>query len=190
MEVIGVLNSWVTGLMKLPCCSFSRISRTRNVVFRIMPRIIVAKTITPRNNITLCRQFRMIQPTSSATASATRDIPSTRKNAMVLRRLEMRIVLAESHLIVPRRRVTAHRIRFRGHFRVSVNIGEPPGLILFRVRYISVGVQRPITGREGNSAPKHEGNRKSPFNRGMGISYAFGNSAAYAEKNYFCVAGY
>src|SRR5580704_19188237 len=102
MEVMGVFSSCVTALMKLPCCSFRRISRTRKVVFKIIPRIIVANTITPRNNMTLWRQFKMIQPTSSATARATRDIPSTRKNAIVFRRLEMRIGLAESQLIVPR----------------------------------------------------------------------------------------
>ncbi len=64
-------------------------------MFKIMPRIIVAKTITPRNNMTLWRQLRMIQPTSSATASATRDMPSTRKNAIVFRRLAIRMVLSE-----------------------------------------------------------------------------------------------
>src|SRR5580704_774456 len=98
MEVMGVFSSCVTALMKLPCCSFRRISRTRKVVFKIMPRMIVAKTITPRNNMTLWRQLRMIQPTSSAIAKATRDMPSTRKKAIVFRRLAIRIGFSESQL--------------------------------------------------------------------------------------------
>src|ERR1700735_2391792 len=45
--------------------------------------------------MTLWRQLRMIQPTSSATARATRDMPSTRKNAIVFRRLAIRMALSE-----------------------------------------------------------------------------------------------
>src|ERR1700675_45302 len=100
MDVIGVFSSWVTALMKLSCCSLRRISRTRKPVFKIMPRMIGAKKITPRNSITLWRQLRMIQPTFSATASATRQMPSATANAIIFLRLVMRTV---SGWIVPRR---------------------------------------------------------------------------------------
>src|SRR5438309_9894601 len=75
--------------MKLSCCSLRRISRTRKLVLTIKPAISTANKITPKNSMTPSRQFRMIQPTLSATASATRPTPSTMKKAIVLRRLEI-----------------------------------------------------------------------------------------------------
>src|SRR6266478_659446 len=70
MDAMGVFSSWVTALIKLSCCSLRRISRTRKLVFTI------------------------IQPTLSATASATRHTPSTIKNAIVLRREVIRMEAA------------------------------------------------------------------------------------------------
>src|SRR6266481_3012962 len=94
MDAMGVFSSWVTALIKLSCCSLRRISRTRKLVFTIIPAISTAKKITPRNNMTPSRQLRMIQPTLSATASATRHTPSTIKNAIVLRREVIRMEAA------------------------------------------------------------------------------------------------
>src|SRR6201993_318473 len=89
MEAMGVFSSCVTALMKLSCCSLRRISRTRKLVLTINPAISTANRITPKNSMTPSRQFRMIQPTLSATASATRPTPRTMKKAIVLRRLEI-----------------------------------------------------------------------------------------------------
>src|SRR5580704_1163031 len=77
--------------MKLSCCSFNLISLTRKSVFRMSPRIIAAKKKTPKKSKTPWRQLRMIHPTFNATASATRQMPRTTKNAMVFRRLVTRI---------------------------------------------------------------------------------------------------
>src|SRR5258708_3291547 len=77
--------------MKLSCCSLRRISRTRKIVFTIIPAIISAKKIKPKKSRTPSRQLRMIQPTLSATASATRPMPRQRKKTIVPRRLVMRM---------------------------------------------------------------------------------------------------
>ena len=63
MEAMGVFSSCVTALIKLSCCSLSRISRTRKLVFRISPAMMATKKITPKKNSTPSRQLRMIQPT-------------------------------------------------------------------------------------------------------------------------------
>src|SRR5580698_3647514 len=81
MEVMGVFSSWVTALMKPSCCSLRRISRTRKMVLRIIPAMIAAKKITPKNSSTPWRQFRMVQPTVRAMARATRAQPSTTKKS-------------------------------------------------------------------------------------------------------------
>src|SRR4029077_17914751 len=91
MEAMGVFSSWVTALMKLSCCSLRRISRIRKLVFTIIPAISRAKKITPRKSRTPSRQFRMIQPTFSPTASSTRQTPRTTKKAIALRRLLIRM---------------------------------------------------------------------------------------------------
>src|ERR1700675_1479482 len=54
--------------------------------------MIAAKNSTPKKSRTPCFQLRMIHETFSVTASTTRQTPSTTKNAMVFRRLEIRIV--------------------------------------------------------------------------------------------------
>src|SRR5579862_6554613 len=87
--------------MKLSCCSLRRISRTRKLVFTIKPAISTAKKITPRNSMTPSRQFRMIQPTLSATASPTRHTPSVTKKAIVLRREVMRMGVRTDSTALP-----------------------------------------------------------------------------------------
>src|ERR1700692_390919 len=91
MEATGVFSSWVTALMKLSCCSLRRSSRTRKLVLTIIPAMIRAKKMIPKNSSTPCRQLRMIHPTLRATASATRVMPRKRKKTMVPRRLVMRM---------------------------------------------------------------------------------------------------
>src|SRR6202140_4769063 len=49
MEATGVFSSCVTALMKASCCSFRRISRTRNVVLRTTPLLIVNAKIVGGN---------------------------------------------------------------------------------------------------------------------------------------------
>src|SRR5678815_2697151 len=91
MEAMGVFSSCVTALIKLSCCSLRLISRTRKMVFSTSPAMIRRKKIAPRKRRTPSRQFRMIQPTLSATARAIRQMPSVSENAMALRRLVMRM---------------------------------------------------------------------------------------------------
>src|SRR6185312_5775621 len=86
MEASGVLSSCVTALMKASCCSLRRISRIRKVVFRTRPTIISTKKTMPKTSIATSRQLRMIQPTLSAVASATRQAPRVMKKAIDLRR--------------------------------------------------------------------------------------------------------
>src|SRR5580704_2975556 len=88
---MGVLSSWVTALMKLSCCSFRRISRSRKIVLRTSPVVMAPKKITPRKTLIPSRQLRMIQPKPTATATPARPTPSTRKVMVALRRLVMRM---------------------------------------------------------------------------------------------------
>src|ERR1700733_14427047 len=83
---MGGFSSGVTALMKPSCCSLRRISRTRKMVFRIIPAMMAAKNITPKNSNTPSRQLRMVQPTVSAMARATREQPSTTKKRRGARR--------------------------------------------------------------------------------------------------------
>ncbi len=57
------------------------------MVLRIIPAMIAAKKITPKNSRTPSRQLRMVQPTVRAMARATREQPSTTKKAIVFLRL-------------------------------------------------------------------------------------------------------
>ena len=91
MEAIGVFSSCVTALMKLSCCSLRRISRTRKMVFRMIPAMIAPKKIIPRKTLMPSRQLRMIHPPPTATASAANTTPNVRKKAMARRRLAMRM---------------------------------------------------------------------------------------------------
>src|ERR1700674_1052177 len=91
MEAIGVLSSCVTALMKLSCGSFRRISRNRKMVLRTSPPVMAPKKITPRKTLIPSRQFRMIQPKPTATATPARPTPSTRNVIVALRRLVMRM---------------------------------------------------------------------------------------------------
>src|SRR6185295_5662485 len=86
MDASGVLSSCVTALIKASCCSLRRISRMRKVVFRTRPTIISTKKTMPKTSIATSRQLRMIQPTLSAVASATRHAPKVMKKAIDLRR--------------------------------------------------------------------------------------------------------
>src|SRR5215475_14853723 len=88
---MGVFSSWVTALMKLSCCSLRRISRTRKIVFRMMPAAIAQKKINPRKTLTPSCQLRMIHPLPTASAVPASPTPSVRKKAIVLRREVMRI---------------------------------------------------------------------------------------------------
>ena len=54
--------------------------------------MMAKKKITPKSSSAISRQLRMIHPTLSATASDTRHTPSTTKNAIVFRRLAMRMM--------------------------------------------------------------------------------------------------
>src|ERR1700757_518582 len=101
--------------MKLSCCSLRRISRTRKLVLTIKPAISTANRITPRNSMTPSRQFRMIQPTLSATASATRPTPSTMKKAIVFRRLEICMTTRPLGMIVSRAAHGATGVLARQH---------------------------------------------------------------------------
>src|SRR5580704_3944964 len=109
MEVMGVFSSWVTALMKPSCCSLRRISRTRKIVFRIIPAMIAAKKITPKNSSTPSRQFRMVQPTVRAMARATREQPSTTKKAIVFLRLAICTVSNQDCTAKKRARATHGR---------------------------------------------------------------------------------
>ena len=60
-------------------------------MFTMTPAINKAKKITPRKSSTPSRQLRIIQPTFSPTASSTRQMPKTTKNAIALRRLVIRM---------------------------------------------------------------------------------------------------
>src|ERR1700730_17279237 len=91
MEAIGVLSSWVTALMKLSCCSLRRILRNRKIVLSTSRVVMAPKKITPRKTLIPSRQFRMIQPKPTATATPARPTPSTRNVIVALRRLVMRM---------------------------------------------------------------------------------------------------
>src|SRR5215472_10186122 len=90
MDAIGVFSSWVTALMKLSCCSFLRISRTRKLVLRIKPATMAPKKRMPRRTLTPSCQLTMIQPKPTATEAAARRTPSVRKKT-TLPRLETRM---------------------------------------------------------------------------------------------------
>ena len=120
IEVMGVFSSWVTALMKPSCCSLRRISRTRKMVFRIIPAMMAAKNITPKNSNTPSRQLRMVQPTVSAMARATREQPSTTKKAIVFLRLAICTVsngdcTAKTRRGARRRAEIVHRKKDRRH---------------------------------------------------------------------------
>ena len=99
--------------MKLSCCSLRRSSRTRKIVFTTIPAMITAKNTIPKNSNTPSRQFRMIQPTFNATASATSPIPRQRKKTIVPRRLEIRMETQPDF--------TAFRLAYRGYVAFQDN---------------------------------------------------------------------
>src|SRR5215469_2908267 len=76
--------------MKLSCCSFLRISRTRKLVLRIKPATMAPKKRMPRRTLTPSCQLTMIQPKPTATEAAARRTPSVRKKT-TLPRLETRM---------------------------------------------------------------------------------------------------
>src|SRR5579863_5010713 len=82
MEATGVFSSWVTALMKASCCSFRRISRTRNVVFRTTPAMIRASSTMPKNRRMPERQPSRTQPTYRSMTTRVRPVPSAMKNAI------------------------------------------------------------------------------------------------------------
>src|ERR1700693_4613550 len=86
MEATGVFSSCVTALMKASCCSFRRISRTRNVVFSTTPLMMVKAKIVARKSRIPVRQLSKTHPMYRRIMTEIRPMPSAMKNAMDLRR--------------------------------------------------------------------------------------------------------
>jgi hypothetical protein len=72
--------------MNESCCSLRLISRTRKMVFSTIPAMMTRKKMRPRSASTPRFQLITSQPTFSATAMATRQIPRTVKKMTDRRR--------------------------------------------------------------------------------------------------------
>ena len=62
MDATGVFSSCVTALMKASCCSLRRISRTRKMVLRTTPAMIIIISRIPRTSRIPVRQLSRTQP--------------------------------------------------------------------------------------------------------------------------------
>src|SRR5580704_4948679 len=92
MEVIGVFSSWVMALSKLSCCSLRRTSRTRKMVFKMMPAMMKPKKMTPRMRGTISRKLRMIQLVLSTVAATAIHTPRVTNSAIFDVRLTGRMI--------------------------------------------------------------------------------------------------